>query len=319
MGSTVAPGGVSYPQGVPYTAFDRNDMGPFATALTGFYTGGPLGAIAGGIFGSEFQEQLAGLPVIGGLFGEEEDRIQPPFAPGVGRFAGYPTAVQAYQFGQYDPITPLVGAEAGHWLFANPFQRATFQEIERRSPLRTASWAEPLRGQLAPEVQQAISAMIGLTPTKLGVTAYYGDLARRVQELVGAPELGAARQFIGSRLQEGLPQDMENALRQDIRTAQAARGLSYGEAAVSDEARKLTMFREQQRQNLLGPAMTLGFQTLGMTGFPEMAQIGPVNFAPVGTDYWQRQEQEWAELGTYLNLAGSIAGAVGTGLGLGLG
>lgn len=243
------------------------------------------------------------------------------FAPGVGRMQDRTAAEQIYQFGQYQPITSAAGALAAQTLFADPTQREVFSEIERRSPLRTAAWAEPLRQQLDPEVRQAISAMIGLTPTRLGITSMYGDLARGVQELVGAPELGAARGFIGSRLQEGMPEDVADFLREDIRTAQAARGLRFGEASAAEEARRLTMFREAQRQELLGPAMTLGFQTLGMTGFPEMAQIGPISFAPVGTAASQHSQRQFARdmarvQGGFSGLS-SLLGAATLGLGAG--
>jgi len=227
--------------------------------------------------------------------------------------------LRAYQFGINRPspeivggLTPLLGERAGGLLEA----------IEARSPLRTASWAEPMRQYLDPEVRQAISAMEGLVPSRLGITAYYGDLARAVQELVGAPELGVARQYIGSRLSEGIPEDLLGGYRQDIRAAQAARGLSYGPAAASDEAVQLARLREAQRQALLGPAMTLGFQTLGMSGFPEMAQIGTVNFAPVGTAEELHQQRQYAnralnwQVGfagaeSALGLAGLLAGLPG--------
>lgn len=224
--------------------------------------------------------------------------------------------LRQYQYGTTSPSSDVIARVAAGQL--QPNAASVFQQIEQLSPLRTASWAEPMRQQLDPEVQQAISALEGLIPTRLGLTAYYGDVAREAQEVV-SPELAATRDFITSRMQEGIPEDMLSQYQQDIRSAQAARGLSYGPASAANEAYLLTKLREEQRQNLLGPAMTQGFQTLSMTGFPEMASVGTVNFAPVGTSASQESQQAWAQQQYYtqLGMAGaeSILGLLGLGLG----
>ena len=213
-----------------------------------------------------------------------------------------------YQYGGETPPTWVTSAAAQELL--PPSQAPLFSEVERRAPLRTAAWAEPRRHQLPAEVSTAISGMLGLIPPRLGLTAYYGDLARMAQE-VSAPELGVARGYLTSRLAGGIPPDMLQALQSDIRTAQAARGLQYGPAAAAEEARRLTMFREQQRQALLGPAMNLGYTSLSASGLQLPTYLpGPA----VGTQAMAQRQLNWARQGTWINAGmGALSSAAGLG------
>jgi len=192
-----------------------------------------------------------------------------------------------------------------------PEQQQAFEEITRLSGGQRFGSADPLRSHLYPEVAQAIEARAAMVPFQIGQAALYGPSVRATQE-AASPELAASREFIMSRLQEGIPEDMLASYQQDIRRAQASRGMSYGQDAAIDEAMRLTQIREAQRQNLLGPAMTLGLQTAAQAGLTSQSQFGTVGFAPVGAERWQQQEQDWAELGTWLDLGASAFGS-GTG------
>jgi hypothetical protein len=94
------------------------------------------------------------------------------------------------------------------------------------------------------------------------------------------PELAAVSEFLTGRVNEGIPQDLQQNFREQVRTAQAARGFTGGGTGpAGQEAKFLTALQEQNRFAAAQGLSALGGQIAGLTG---LGNVPSPSFGEVG-------------------------------------
>lgn len=157
--------------------------------------------------------------------------------------------------------------------------------------------AGPTGTQGSNETQPFVEALLSARPQILSqqqqLLQSLGSGLR--SSILGAsPELAATSNFLTSRVSEGLPEDLQQNYREQLRTAQAARGLEQGSGPAQQEARYLTALQERTRAQAVPQLNNLGFGLLQSSGLGAPPDVGLGTVGQLGLESRRLSEQVYA-------------------------